>query len=418
MKSLAPGCVCTRSDPVVLKGPRTHGPPAGPVTLLDGPDELPEVRLKDLRAGLPPVHILGRVVTVSRKEITSRSDGRRRPILTGLLSDGTATVRFTWWDPPSEGVERGTVLRAVNAQVREFRQRAELSFGWSTRVQPAGDLELPAVSSAELPLKGVADLEPRSEGFRLEVRVTDVTARTVTVGEERRAVHSGHFEDGSGSVPFTAWVDFRLRPGDTVRVAGGYVRLFRGAVELALDERSHVEPIAAQLVRPAPTAGTTMVPLGALEARQAAGEVRTEGLVVALGTPSGLVHRCPTCRRVLQEGTCRLHGAVSGVPDLRARVVIDDGTGVGTANLSREITERLIGRSLDDILAEFRRTPDPARIESEIRARVIGHRLRVRARARVDDFGLALFPTECEVVPPDPGRAVETLAQMLREVPR
>ena len=402
----------------MFKAPRTHGPSAGPVTAFDGPDEVPEVRLKDLRAGLPPVHVLGRVVAVSRKEITSRSDGRRRPVLTGLLSDGTGTVRFTWWDPPPEGIDRGTVLRAVNAQVREFRQRPELSFGWSTRVQPGGDLELPALSSADLPLKRAAELEPRSEGFRLEVRVADVSARTVTVGEERRAVHSGHFEDGSGSVPFTAWVDFRLQPGDTVRVMGGYVRLFRSAVELALDERSHVEPIAPELVPPAPAVGIPNAPLGALEARPTTGDVRVEGLVVALGTPSGVVHRCPTCRRVLQEGACRLHGVVSGVPDLRARVVIDDGTGVGTANLSREITERLLGRSLDDVLAELERSPDPARIESEIRGRVIGRRLRVRARARVDDFGLALFPTECELVPPDPARAVDTLGQRLREVPR
>jgi replication factor A1 len=388
------------------------------MTALGGPEEIPEVRLKDLRAGLPPVHILGRVVTVARKEITGKTDGRRRTVLSGWLSDGTATVRFTWWDPPAEGIDRGTVLRAVNAQVREFRQKPELSFGWSTRIQPASDLELPSPETADLPLRGVGELRPQEEGFRLEVRVVDVTERTVTIGEERRAVHSGHLSDGSGSAPFTAWIDFRLKPGDTVRVAGGYVRLFRGALEVTLDERSHVEKISPDLVPDTPAPAVVSLTLGVLETRRSGMETQTQGLVVGMGSPSGVVQRCPTCARVLQEGVCRLHGAVSGTPDLRARVVLDDGTGVATVNFSRELTERLLGRSLNDLLDELRRQPDPLRIEREMRARLLGRRLRIRGASRVDEFGLALYPTECEEIPAEPGPAIEALARQLSGRPR
>jgi replication factor A1 len=385
------------------------------MTAMGGAEETPEVRLKDLRAGLPPVHILGRVVTVARKEITGKTDGRRRTVLSGLLSDGTATVRFTWWDPPAEGIDRGTVLRAVNAQVREFRQRPELSFGWSTRIQPASDAELPSPETADLPLRGVAELGPQEEGFRLEVRVVDVSQRTITVGEERRAVHSGHLADGTGSAPFTAWIDFRLKPGDTIRVAGGYVRLFRGTLEVTLDERSHVEPISPERVPATPPASVPTLSLGALEARGGGPEVQTEGLVLGLGSPSGVVQRCPTCARVLQEGVCRLHGAVEGTPDLRARVVLDDGTGVATVNISRELTEKLTGRTLSHFLEQLRRQPDPVAVEQEIRDRLVGRRLRVRARARVDEFGLALFPSACEEMPSKPGPAIDLLARRLAE---
>ena len=96
----------------------------------------PEIRLRDLRPTPSPVEIIARVVSLERREITRRSDGSRRPLLSGLLSDGTATVRFTWWDPPREGIERGTVLRAAGAEVREFRGRPELTFNWKTRVEP------------------------------------------------------------------------------------------------------------------------------------------------------------------------------------------------------------------------------------------------------------------------------------------
>lgn len=388
------------------------------MTALGGPEEQPEVRLKDLRPGLPPVHILGRVLTVARREVTGKNDGRRRSVLSGLLSDGTATVRFTWWDPPAEGVDRGTVLRAVNAQVREFRERPELSFSWSTRIQPASDLELPPVDTADLPLRGVAGLEPRAEGFRLEVRVVDVTQRTVTVGEERRAVHTGHLADGTGSIPFTAWVDFGLKPGDVVRVAGGYVRLFRGAPEVTLDERCHVEGIPPQSVPLAPVTPVASLSLGTLESQGGGSDAQTEGLVVGLASQSGVVLRCPACSRVLRERICQLHGAVDGTPDLRLRILLDDGTGVATVNLPRDLTETLTGRSLSQLLDRLRQQPDSSLIERELREQLIGRRLRVRGRARVDDFGLALFPTTCEEITTLPGPAIDVFARRIAERPR
>lgn len=399
---------------------RAYGSGSPPQTVpsmpaLENRGEFPEVRLKDLRPGLPPVHILGRVVTVSRKEITRKSDGRRHAVLSGLLTDGTATVRFTWWDPPSEGVDRGTVLRAANAQVREFRDQAELTFGWSTRIQPASDLELPTLRTEDLPLRGVADLKPRTEGFRLEVRVVDVVERTVTVGEERRVVHSGHLADGTGSIPFTAWIDFRLKPGTAIRVVGGYVRMFRGAPELALDERTHVDEIDPQQVGPTPAREIPRLSLGELEYRGGGPETEVEGLIVALGAPSGVVRLCPTCGRVLREGVCRLHAAVQGTPDLRLRLHLDDGTGVATVNLARGHAEKLTGQTLDQLLESLRRQPDPSVVEGVFRRQLIGRRLRVRGRARVDDFGLALFPTTCEEIPVQPDSSVQRLSSRLAE---
>jgi ssDNA-binding replication factor A large subunit len=382
---------------------------------LGGPDEMSEVRLKDLRVGHPPVHIIGRVVTLAKKEVTGRTDGRRRTLLSGLLTDGTATVRFTWWDPPAEGIDRGTVLRAVNAQVREFRERPELSFGWSTRIQPASDLELPAINALDLPLRGVAQFDTDAEGFRLEVRVLHVAERTVTVGEERRSVHSGQLSDGSGSIPFTAWIDFRLQSGETVRILGAHVRKFRGIPEVTLDERSQVERIVPNLVPPTPISPLGSVFVGALESQGGAPDAQAEGLVVGLGSPSGLVRRCPTCHRILQGGVCRFHGAMEGIPDLQVRALLDDGTGVAAVNLPRDLTESLTGQSLGQLLERLRKDPDPTSIERELRSELIGRRLRVRGRVRVDEFGVSIFPVTCEQFSASAGPAVDLLARRLAE---
>jgi ssDNA-binding replication factor A large subunit len=384
---------------------------------MDDTEESPEVRLKDLRAGLPPVHVLGRVVSASRRDITGKKDGRRRSVLSGLLSDGTATVRFTWWDPPSEGVDRGTVLRAVNAQVREFRERPELSFGWSTRIQPASDLELPRIDTADFPLCHIADLDSHAEGFRLEVRIAEVRERTVSVGEERRVLHSGRFEDGTGAIPFTAWIDFRLKSGDTVGVSGGYVRVFRGRLEIALDERSHVEGIPARRVAPTPVSDVAPQRLGTLEAQRGAPDGLTEGLVVGLGSPSGIVLRCPSCVRTLQEGVCRIHGAVPGTPDLRVRLLLDDGTSVATVNVPRDLAEKLTGQGLPQWLERRQGNPDGSATERDLRDRLIGLRLKVRGMARVDDFGLAIFPTAIEPMVAHLEPLLERLARRLAEGP-
>ncbi|MCI4360529.1 MAG: hypothetical protein L3J91_02400, partial [Thermoplasmata archaeon] len=197
--------------------------------------------LRDLRPMSVPIIIVARVVSAQRREITRRTDGGRRPVLSGLLSDGTATVRFTWWDPPAEEIERGMVLRAGPIQVREYQGRPEISFNWKTRVAPASDDELPVLSPDELPARTVAELADGEEGFRLEVRVGQVTAKTVSVGEERRLLHEGVVFDGTGSIPFTAWSDFRLSAGEGIRVLGASVSAFRGQPQLILDERAHVQ---------------------------------------------------------------------------------------------------------------------------------------------------------------------------------
>ncbi len=369
-----------------------------------------EVRLRDLRPTTDPVELVGRVVTFERREITRKSDGGRRPLASGLLSDGTATVRFTWWDPPREEIERGTVLRAVGAEVREFRGRAELTFNWKTKVGPASEAELPRIDGDAVPFRTVRELAPRDEGFRVEVRVARASSRTVTVGEERRVVHEGVLADASGAVAFSAWSDFGLKAGEAVRISGGYVRSFRGRAQLVLDERSSVVridgaglPEAAELLRAPPR------PIAEVEDAGGGEAVAVEGLVVGLLPPSGLVYRCPTCRRSVTNGLCRVHGAVEGQADLRARIVLDDGTGALTVNAGRAETEALWGVTLDEAKRRLRETPDPSLLEEQLYESLLGRRLRVRGSGTKDDFGVTLVPDSIERAEVDLDATAETL---------
>ena len=375
---------------------------------------IPEVRLRDLRPSVSPVELVGRVVSFDRREVVRKSDRSRRPLLSGLLSDGTATVRFTWWDPPREGIERGTILRAVGAEVREFRDRPEVTFTWRTRVGSAGPADLPRVDADEIPFRTLHDLAPPDEGFRVEVRVVRIAPRTVTVGEERRVVHEGVVADRSGAIALSSWSDFGLSAGEAVRIAGGYVRRFRGRTQLVLDERSSVVRVeGGDLPSPSDFLHSSPRTIAQVEDEGGGEAVAVEGIVVGLLPPSGLVYRCPTCARTVKSGICRVHGQVEGRPDLRARLVLDDGTGALTVNAGRADTERLWGTTLEEARRRLRDQPDASLLEESILETVLGRRLRVRGVGTKDDFGITLVPESIETVEVDLNAAARELAARL-----
>jgi replication factor A1 len=400
------GLIAVRGSPTPRTPMASREPPAAPI----------EVRLRDLRADGTPVEFVARVVSLQHREVTRKSDGSRRPLLSGLLSDGTATVRFTWWDPPREGVERGLVLRAQGAEVREFRGRPEVTFTWRTRVGPASPAELPRVDSEENPVRELKELTAGDEGFRVEVRVARIAPRPVTVGEERRVIHEGIVADRSGLMRLTSWSDFGLAEGESVRISGAYVRSFRGRIELVLDERALVTriegsdlPDPASLLRAPPRSIATVEDEGGGPA------VTVEGIVVGLLPPSGLVYRCPQCRRSVKSGICRVHGQVEGQPDLRARIVLDDGTGALTVNSDRAATERLWGVTLEECRARLREQPDPSLLEEQLLEALLGRRLRVRGSGTKDDFGITLVPESIERVEVDLDSAAEDLSSRIGE---
>jgi replication factor A1 len=380
----------------------------------DVPTAPREVRLRDLKPMDGPVEFVARVVSCARREVTRKSDGGRRPVLSGLLSDGTATVRFTWWDPPREGIDRGTVLRAIGPEVGEYRGRPEVTFGWKSRVGPASEAELPRIDPAELPLRRLRDVGPADDGFRLRVRVVRVAERTVAVGEERRVVHEGLFADGSGAVAFSAWSDFGLRAGEAIEIVGGYVRTFRGGPQIGLDERSAVRRIdEPTLPSPGDVLDAPPCRMAEVEIDGGGPSVSVEGRVVALLPPSGLVYRCPDCRRTVQAGVCRIHGAVTPQDDLRARIVLDDGTGAVTVHADRAETERLWGTTLADCRARLAKAPDPAVLEAELADVLLGRRLRVWGAGSKDDFGVTIVPDRIEPADLDLEATADRLAARL-----
>jgi len=192
------------------------------------------------------------------------------------------------------------------------------------------------------------------------------------------------------------------------------VRAFRGRPQLVLDERTTVQriagdglPDAAGIVRSPPCSVAALEDAGGGEA------VAVEGIVVGLIPPSGVVYRCPTCRRSISSGICRVHGQVEGYSDLRARIVLDDGTGAVTVSAGKEATEKLWGVTLEEARRRLREQPDPSLLEEALYEALLGRRLKVRGTATKDDFGITLLPESIERAEVDLDAAANELGARL-----
>jgi replication factor A1 len=79
--------------------------------------------------------------------------------------------------------------------------------------------------------------------------------------------------------------------------------------------------------------------------------VTVTGIITGISTGSGLIKRCPECKRKISKGSCAEHGKVEGVFDLRLKAVLQDSVPVNPPEshdlvINAALVERLTGISL------------------------------------------------------------------------
>jgi len=87
---------------------------------------------------------------------------------------------------------------------------------------------------------------------------------------------------------------------------------------------------------------------------------------------SGLIKRCPVCRRSLAKGVCSEHGKVDGTYDLRIKAVLDDGRRVQDLLVNRETTERLLNLTLEEAKQMAMEALDHEVVRSLIESKLMG----------------------------------------------
>lgn len=365
----------------------------------DGPE--PSVDIAEITAGMRRVSVTVAVLGTNTRTISV--DGEARELTEGMIADETGRMPYTAWEPVD--FEPGDAVTIDGAQVREWNGRLELQFGEGTRIAPAEDA--PAVDVSPDGVMRIADIEVGDRALVVEGRILEAESRTIDGRDGPTDIFSGVIADESGRLPFTDWERrAAIVAGETVRTEQVSVREFRGVPSLNFGESVRIESIDKQIdvsQEPDPK------PLGAALADGGGFDVLVTGFIVDLREGSGLIERCPECRRRVRGGRCSTHGPVDGEPELRAMAIIDDGTGTATVILDADQTADIYGGSIEDAIAAAREAMDQNVITSTLRSVLIGEYVRVRGHLSVDEYGGTLDAMRFETVTESPETAATAL---------
>src|SRR6266567_469123 len=345
--------------------------------------------------------------------------GVSKTILSGILGDATATVPFTAWEPLPMPLAKGDVIRVQNAYTKEYRGQVQVNFGVRTAVGREAPDSLPEFKPGPgQPYLGkptpvrVVDLREGGSNVAVTARVLSVERREVEVDGAPKAVFSGVLADESGKTQFSAWKDFDLKAEEVLRIEGAYVKSWRGIPQISFDERATITRLKPDLLPPSERLNVSpRMWIEDLAERGGAADVTVRGILIDLREGSGLVYRCPECRRVLRKGACRLHGEVKGEPDLRVKAVLDDGSGALTAVFDRELTEALLDKTLDACIEAAKEAMSTDIVRDELADVLVAQPIEARGDVTSDDYGLMMIVESAKMLKVD----VQTEAREMLE---
>ena len=129
--------------------------------------------------------------------------------------------------------------------------------------------------------------------------------------------------------------------------------------------------------------------------------IRTSGTVVSIANNSGIIERCPECRRVMRDGVCAEPrcanlGPLRGEEDVRLRFVLDDGISNASTLIGKEATEALIGMDQSQIKDAIDANTRGGFIAT-LRERFLARKIHINGRAIVDNQGAILLVESAEL---------------------
>ena len=176
-----------------------------------------------------------------------------------------------------------------------------------------------------------------------------------------------------------------------LRLTNIRVRSWQGVPDLTVDNAGQVE-ILDEMPWEAidASAHTVDVEFHELITGSSRNGVSSTATVVSITPSSGIIQRCPECRRAMQDGACRDHGAQQGVEDLRLMFVMDNGLSNATLILSKDVSESFLGQSFDEVRDTIQSNGSDSFLMG-LRAMVVGRRFTFSGRAMIDPQGALLM---------------------------
>lgn len=274
----------------------------------------------------------------------------------GLLGDETGIIKFTKWQSTElSDLKQGESYLLRNIVIDEYNGRFSVKLNRTSsieklaeEVEVAGGDFTPTVRESEL--KNIADL--------LEGQWATVKGKVIQLWDNSHETieQVGLIGDPTGVIKFTNWASSELpdmEEGKSYVLKNIVLNEWDGKVQIQLNRSSSIEKIDEDI-----KVGTSTFTYS--------------GAMVDIQTGSGLIKRCPQCKRALVKGACAEHGKVKGEYDLRIKAVLDSGTSTQDVLINRELTEGLVGLSLDSAISMAADALDPGVVLDKLKYELIG----------------------------------------------
>lgn len=351
----------------------------------------------DLTGAEQSVDLLVKVLTVNPKTI--EVGGAQKNIVYGLMADETGRIPYTIWETEVVQLTEGTTVVVHNAYTKEYKGAPQLNLGNRASVEESEELlDVAAMPSSggsgEVKVSGLAD------GMNYVVisgKVTKLETKEITASGEKKNIVTGILTDETGSVEFTVWGESKANDGDDVQIVGAYVKSWRGMPKLNLGDKAEIKVLAEGALGDVISGSPKVRTLEDVELSGGGMDVLIRGTLVDVREGSGLVKRCPECKRVLQKGACRIHAKVKGFDDLRIKAILDDGSSSMNVVFGKELTEKLLGIDLEQAVKMTMEESNLDLIKEMAEEKLFARSLEVRGMVRSDDFGPMMIAREADL---------------------
>tara|TARA_Y100001978_G_scaffold203501_1_gene230096 strand:+ start:1331 stop:2992 length:1662 start_codon:yes stop_codon:yes gene_type:complete len=357
---------------------------------LDEPINISEVNNQD---GI--VTVIGRIVSRNEMTIEKKDGSGTLDMIKGQIADSSGKVGYVSWVELNHKI--GDLIKIEKAQIKRFRETAELSIGQYTKVENYRDSKFPELNEL------LSSSKQNISGLRDGMREIDITVEiknwlkrefTNDSGDEK-IVWSGEVIDPSGKCKMTSWQNLEIDNDQLpvwVTLKGVRVRSWQGIPDITIDNSEQVEKHDDAIWETIEDSNEfKSISINELVNSGSRANLQTKGIVVSIRNDSGIIWR-NSDRRVLKNDD----DTSGATKDLRLRMVMDDGENCLSVILNRQASERYLEKSMEEF-SEYLNKIGQYEFIKNLRSRLLGNLITIRGRSIVDQQGAMFLTEELEI---------------------
>ena len=348
------------------------------------------------------VNLIARIISLKPDIITKRDGSGTIDIFRGTLADSSGKISFLSWVPIEHEV--GDLVKIEGAMIRKFRETPEVNVNDRTKIEKFHDSNFASIEDlSKATTSRISELRNGMKDVIVTVQVESWQSRTFTNSDgEEKIVRSGDVMDPSGRCRLTAWCDVEPKPGDFLHLNGARVQFWQGSPDLVVDNSEQIQNLTeAPWDAINPENHWVEITLSDLVNGGSRRGVKTNGTIVAVKKDSGIIERCPECKRILRDGACQdnslpCHGPQHGVEDLRLKFVIDDGVNNASLIVGKVPSEKFLSMTQEEVKKQISNTGEEDFI-AHVRNKILARKVVINGRSLVDNQGAMILAENVEL---------------------